>query len=104
FLDGHPGRYVVMARFGGGHWYVAGINADNVPRDVVLDLRELGPLAVGRLITDGDFDADGDGEKDRPAARGDDQLSFNQLDFDLPPGGKLAFTLPPRGGFVAVLD
>ena len=27
FIDGYPGRYVIMARKSGGRWYVAGVNA-----------------------------------------------------------------------------
>lgn len=29
FIDGYPGRYVIMARRNGNKWYVVGINADN---------------------------------------------------------------------------
>jgi hypothetical protein len=53
FIDGFPGRYVVIARRAGSRWYVAGINADREPRKVSLDLKELGIGGQGRIITDG---------------------------------------------------
>ena len=31
FIDGYPGRYVIMARRSGNRWYVAGINAQDTP-------------------------------------------------------------------------
>ena len=31
FIDGYPGKYVIIARRSGSKWYVAGINAENVP-------------------------------------------------------------------------
>ena len=31
FIDGYPGKYVVLARRAGDKWYVAGINADEQP-------------------------------------------------------------------------
>lgn len=52
FLDGEPGNYVVLARRAGKQWFIAGINADDTPRDVQLDLSWLGQRE-GQLITDG---------------------------------------------------
>jgi hypothetical protein len=80
FVDGVPGRYVVMARRAGDAWYVAGINADGADRTVTLDL----PFAAGKrgtLITDGTADR-----------------SFVQKSID----GKASVTMTSRGGFVAV--
>jgi len=31
FIDGYPGKYVIIARRCGNKWYVAGINAENEP-------------------------------------------------------------------------
>ena len=31
FIDGYPGKYVIMARRCGDKWYVVGINAENEP-------------------------------------------------------------------------
>lgn len=84
FVDGYPGKYVVMARFGGGRWYVSGINGEKESRTVVLDLKRLGQVKKGQLIGDG---AEGalHFRKD-PVRLGDDQ--------------KYTVTLPPCGGFV----
>ena len=38
FIDGYPGRYVIMARRSGNRWYVAGINAQDTPMKKVLTL------------------------------------------------------------------
>jgi len=38
FVDGYPGRYVIMARRAGSQWYVAGINADSTPLTLTLPL------------------------------------------------------------------
>jgi hypothetical protein len=80
FIDGVPGRYVVMARRAGDAWYVAGINADGEDRTVSFDL----PFAAGKrgtLITDGAADR-----------------SFTQKSID----GKASVTMTSHGGFVAV--
>ena len=38
FIDGYPGKYVVMARRHGNDWYIAGLNAQNTPINLTLDL------------------------------------------------------------------
>jgi hypothetical protein len=38
FIDGYPGRYVVLARRHGNQWYVAGLNAQQQPLTLTLDL------------------------------------------------------------------
>jgi len=43
FLDGYPGRYVVLARRHGDKWYVAGLNALDEPLKLTLNLSELLP-------------------------------------------------------------
>ena len=37
-IDGYPGRYVVLARRTGDHWYIAGLNATKEPLKLTLDL------------------------------------------------------------------
>lgn len=88
FLDGYPGKYVVLARRGGDRWYVAGINAESQPRKLSLDLSELATSGPGTLITDGDGG----------------NLSFREQSIDLVDGKKFDVTLKPQGGFVLVLD
>ena len=53
FIDGYPGKLVVIARKGDGRWYVAGINGENTVKELSLDLSELGITGSGTLITDG---------------------------------------------------
>ena len=38
FLDGYPGKYVVLARRCGDRWYIAGINAQKEPLKLELNL------------------------------------------------------------------
>ena len=88
FLDGFPGRYVVLARRSGDRWYIAGINGERTSRDVTLDLTVLGAPEGGTIITDGDGG----------------NLSFVQwhVSFDGEP--RVRLTMRPRGGFVMTLD
>lgn len=52
FVDGIPGKYVVIARKSGDSWYVAGLNADTTDLNVTLDLDFIGTKKA-TLITDG---------------------------------------------------
>jgi hypothetical protein len=83
FIDGYPGRYVVIARRSGERWYVAGLNADDAEREIELDLALLGKRS-GTLVTDG--------EGERAFSRG-------TLD-----GTKHKISIKAHGGFVAVFD
>ncbi|HEY4082472.1 MAG TPA: glycoside hydrolase family 97 catalytic domain-containing protein [Burkholderiaceae bacterium] len=80
FLAGEPGKFVVLARRAGKQWFVAGLNADDQPREVQLDLAWLG-TRQGQLITDGE---------------GPREFSQGRL---AAPAAKV--TLVPHGGFVA---
>ena len=80
FLAGEPGKFVVLARRAGQQWFIAGLNADDTPREVTLDLAWLGHR-TGQLITDG---------------AGPREFAESQL---TAPAATL--TLAPRGGFVA---
>ena len=44
FIDGYPGKYVIMARRSGSKWYVAGVNADAQPlkKTIALPMFEKG--------------------------------------------------------------
>jgi hypothetical protein len=50
FIDGYPGRYVVLARRHGSQWYVAGLNAQKEPLRLSLDLSAFGGLKT--VLTD----------------------------------------------------
>jgi hypothetical protein len=80
FVDGVPGRYVVLARRSGKAWYLAGINADDSDLNLDLDLSFAAGRA-GQLITDGG------GERE-----------FAQAALQ---GGKGRITMKAHGGFVA---
>ena len=41
FLDGYPARFAVIARKGNNRWYVAGINAENAEKKIMLNLDKL---------------------------------------------------------------
>lgn len=53
FIDGYPGKFIVLARKGNGKWYLSAINAQSVEKTLTLDLGELG-VTTGTVITDGD--------------------------------------------------
>ena len=86
FLDGYPGRYVVMARRSGDRWFIAGINADSTARTLTLDLRDI-PGAGGTLITDG----------------GGGNLSFQRSAIRFTARRTMQVVMAPRGGFVVTI-
>jgi alpha-glucosidase len=92
FLDGFPGKFVVLARRGDRRntWYVAGINGEAAERTVTLDFRELvgDGAANARMITDG---------------TGSDH-AFTQVPISLSPQQPRDFTMKPHGGFVMVFE
>jgi hypothetical protein len=49
YLDGVPGKYVVVARRKGKKWYVGGINGQAYPQEVTLNLSR---LKLNHLVTD----------------------------------------------------
>jgi alpha-glucosidase len=52
FIDGIPGKYVVVARKSGDTWYLAGLNAESTDVNLTLDLSFIGNKKA-MLITDG---------------------------------------------------
>jgi hypothetical protein len=38
FIDGYPGKYIILARRSGNQWYVAGINAEEQPLKTIVTL------------------------------------------------------------------
>ena len=42
FIDGYPGKYLIIARRSGSKWYIAAINAQNEPLKRTLDLSFIG--------------------------------------------------------------
>ena len=83
FIDGYPGKYVVLARRAGDVWYIAGINAETESKTLTLDLSFAGDKK-GVLI--------GSGETER---------SFVQQEINSK--APQTITLRPNAGFVMVL-
>ena len=81
-------RFVVLARRGGGRWFVAGINGEPLAKTVTLDLRELPAATSGRLITDG----------------GEGNLSFQRSAIRFTARRTMQIVMAPRGGFVLTVD
>lgn len=88
FIDGFPGKHVVIARQAEGRWYVAGINGERDAKSLQLSLRQIPNIKAGTLITDGDGGT----------------LSFIERRVQLGKDKTLDITVKPRGGFVFVLE
>lgn len=52
FIDGYPGKYVILARLSGDKWYIAGINGEKTERTVNMDLSFLKGIKGGVILTD----------------------------------------------------
>lgn len=85
FIDGYPGKTVVLARQGDGKWYLAGINGEATGKTLTLDLGRIAKSGSATLTTDGT-----------------DAL-FTQKEISWKAGEKVSITLKPNGGFVAVV-
>jgi len=83
FIDGYPGKYLVVARRSGGRWYIAGINGENTEKVLSLDLSFLGNKK-GRIISDAD-----------------EPRTFTNKETTLD-AGRTTVTMKPQGGFVIV--
>jgi hypothetical protein len=81
FIDGYPGKYVVLARKTGGVWYIAGINGETSPRTITLALPFIRTASKGVLIGDSDTERD---------------FIEREVEFSKP----IQLTLQPYGGFV----
>lgn len=85
FIDGFPGKYVVIARKSGKNWYVAGINGENTDREINIDLSFF-KKKVATQISEGD---------------GEQLLSIKA--FALPANGILPLKMKAGGGFIIYL-
>lgn len=84
FVDGYPGRYVVLARRSGETWYVAGVNAEKAPKSLTLKL----PMLAGKRVK-----LYSDDKKDRSPVLNEVSIKKN---------GELRVTLQPDGGVLIV--
>ena len=82
FIDGYPGKYVVMARKAtNGNWYIAGLNAKSEPINLTLDITAFGDKLSKVLIDNKN------GEPQQVALKKDKK-------------GKVKVTIQPNGGLV----
>ncbi|MCR5778962.1 MAG: glycoside hydrolase family 97 protein [Bacteroidaceae bacterium] len=81
FLDGYPGKYVVMARRNGNRWYLAAMNAEPAAKTITIEPGVLSGFAADKavLLTDG---ADGQTPQQQP--------------LKLDKKGRLTLTLQPQ--------
>ncbi|MFD2599666.1 glycoside hydrolase family 97 catalytic domain-containing protein [Sphingobacterium corticis] len=83
FLDGYPGKYVVMARRKQNKWYIAGINAESTTKTIEVDLSK---LVSGKLL-----------------AYVDDNLGRTSVSVELEPNkSTYTISIPENGGCVLV--
>jgi hypothetical protein len=84
FIDGFPGKYVVIARRSGSKWYISGINAEGAEKQVKLNTAAFGKKQA-YLITDGAEDLSFTTSKEAPKK-------------------ETSVTMKPKGGFVMVVE
>lgn len=82
FIDGFPGKQVIIARKSGQNWYVAGINGEGSEKEFTLDLSVL-KKKDGVLITEGE------GEE-----------YFSRKNISLGADNRLTLKMKPNGGFI----
>ena len=83
FIEGYPGRYVVLARRHGEEWYIAGLNAQKTPITLNINLSD---YSVSHLFTD---QAD---KKNHITGTTVTPLKLKK--------GKATITMQPNGGFL----
>ena len=89
YLDGYPGRYVVMARRHGDNWYVAGLNGTESPITLELNLSDLFTSSDHLVIYN-----------DRPKKKGEIVPTSYRKPLKPNGKGKVMVTLQPMGGMI----
>lgn len=85
FIDGYPGKYVVLARRHGDKWYVAGVNAQKEPLSLKIKLPEnIAPRTEMTVYSD------------------DKNLAGSLKRVKTDKQGQLQITIPCNGGIVAI--
>ena len=82
FVEGYPGRYVILARRNGTQWYLVGINAEAQPQNKTIDLSLFAPKAILNCYTD------------------DSQLNGSVKEVKQTKKHKITVTIPENGAFV----
>ena len=81
YIAGYPGKYSVIGRRLGEHWYIAGVNAEKTPQTVKLQL----PMFQGKKVL----------------LYNDDKAKQPTLQtVDVGKNGEFTVTIQPNGGFV----
>ena len=83
FIDGYPGKYVVLARRHGADWYIAGLNAQQEPLKLTLQL----PMFAGKTATI--YVDNKNGEPTKAAIKVDKK-------------GNAKVTIQPNGGLIII--
>jgi hypothetical protein len=86
FIDGYPGRYVILARRSGSKWYVVGINAQDAPLKTTITLPMFDQTAPLTVYSD------------------DDQLNGSVKSMKQNRKQQFAVTIPKNGGLVILQD
>jgi len=81
FIDGFPGKFVILAREKGDKWYIAGINGENSERKIRLNLSFIHHGLKGMMFTD---------------SAGSNDMIKQEIDISNP----VEITMQPCGGFV----
>jgi len=86
FIDGYPGKLVIIARKSGNNWYVAGINGENIDKTISINLPFAKENQSGQLIMDGA-----------------DNFSFENKTITVSPKQTVELKMRGNGGFVIKL-
>lgn len=84
YIDGYPGKYVVLARRQGTKWYVAGVNAQKEPLKLKIKLPMIAAGATYKLYSD------------------DAQLTGKLTSEKLPKSQEVDWTIPTNGAALLV--
>lgn len=84
FIDGYPGKYVVLARRSSDTWYVAGINAEGKPATIEVELPYFVSGKEARMYSD------------------DKNLNGSVKTVKSDKNGKVKVTIPTNGGTVLI--
>lgn len=82
FLDGYPGKYIVLARRSGNKWYIAGVNAEKKKIKLQLKLEMFDTGSKIKSYTD------------------DDQLNGKVSEFKVNKDNKISIEIPYNGGIL----
>ena len=86
FVDGYPGRFVILARRSGSQWFLVGINAEAQPVKTTVDLSLFAPKTSLTCYTD------------------DEQLNGSVKTVKQTAKRRMAVTIPQNGAFVITGD